>query len=90
MKTGGAVAFWNINIRNFCKVHQNDPKLNSKEWDMKSTLMQFLGPHIPNFQLFRSTISHFEDTCIAHFMILPLTPMLKFQSFGTYADYQEM
>ena len=35
---------------------QNETEL--KEFDMKSTLnMQLLGPQIPNFQLFRSTIS---------------------------------
>ena len=40
--------------------------------------MQFVGPRVPYFHLFRSTISRFPE--IAHFMISPLTPMLKFQS----------
>ena len=49
--------------------------------DPKSALhMKLLGPQVPNIHPFRSTESRLKD--IAHVtlcMILPLTPMLKFQ-----------
>ncbi len=47
---------------------------------MKSILhvyMQYMGPRIPNFHPFRSTIRQFQY--ITHFRIFPLAPMLNFQ-----------
>ena len=44
--------------------------------------MQFLGPRVPNFHPFCSSDSCFQD--FAHFMIFPLTPMLKFQSAAKF------
>ncbi len=41
-----------------------------------------IGPRVPNFHPFRSTISHLQD--IAHFTIFPLTAMSKFQSATIY------
>ncbi len=49
----------------------------------KSTLhMHFPGLWVPNFHSVRSTIRRFPD--IRDFSILPMTPMLKFQSFITF------
>ena len=46
---------------------------------MKSTLqMQYIGPRVPHFRLFRSAISHCQN--IAYYRVFPLTPMLKWQS----------
>ncbi len=47
--------------------------------DKESTLhTHFLRSRGPNFHLFRSMISSFQE--IVHFRIFPLTPMLTFQS----------
>ena len=45
-----------------------------------------VAPRVPNFRPFHSTISRIQD--IAHFMIFPFTPMLKFQSATKSADHQ--
>ncbi len=55
------------------------PQTKLKESGSKSTLhMCTVGPQVPNFPPFCSTISRFRD--ISHFRIFPLTPMLKFHS----------
>ena len=47
-----------------------------------------LVPRVPNFRSFRSTISRFQD--IAHFRILPLTPMLKVQSATFFFNFWQI
>ncbi len=62
-------------------MHRMTPNWTQRIRNKKSTLhvhMDLLGLRFPNFHLFCSTISCFQD--IAHFRIFTLTPMLNFQS----------